>query len=298
VRERVVFEVEGQRVVGDLYRPAGPGPHPAVVVAGPMTSVKEQASGVYAAALAVRGIAGFAIDHRHFGESSGEPRQWEHPEHKIADLAAALDCVAHHDAIDGRRVGLVGVCLGAAYGSVAAHRSGQVSAFAAVAGYFPQPDIMRAGDPDSFDAEVRSGRDALTVWERTGEAPVVPAAGNGGAPMTGTDIVEYYTSRRGAVPNYRNEFAVQSRSTWLTFDPHRSAAGIDIPTLFIHSNAALAPNWAKTFSERIASKSRFEWFDDVKQTDFYDQPIIVDRAADLVAEHLFTTWQTHQLGQS
>jgi uncharacterized protein len=74
-RLRVAFEVAGDGVVGDLHLPAGPGPHPAAIVVGPMTSVKEQVTGVYAAALAERGIVALAIDHRGYGESAGAPRQ-------------------------------------------------------------------------------------------------------------------------------------------------------------------------------------------------------------------------------
>lgn len=46
------FNVAGDPVVGDLFLPSGDGPHPAVIVGGPMTSVKEQVTGVYARALA------------------------------------------------------------------------------------------------------------------------------------------------------------------------------------------------------------------------------------------------------
>lgn len=34
-RERIDFDVGGERVVGDLHLPEGEGPHPAVFVAGP-----------------------------------------------------------------------------------------------------------------------------------------------------------------------------------------------------------------------------------------------------------------------
>ncbi len=55
--QRIFLNVGNARVVGNLYRPAGAAPFPAVVVGGPMTSVKEQVTGVYASALAQRGIA-------------------------------------------------------------------------------------------------------------------------------------------------------------------------------------------------------------------------------------------------
>ena len=44
--ERIAFEVVNEEVVGNLHLPLGTGPFPAVVVGGPMTSVKEQVTGV------------------------------------------------------------------------------------------------------------------------------------------------------------------------------------------------------------------------------------------------------------
>jgi fermentation-respiration switch protein FrsA (DUF1100 family) len=38
-----------------------------------MTSVKEQATSNYAVAMAARGFVTLAFDHRHFGESQGQP---------------------------------------------------------------------------------------------------------------------------------------------------------------------------------------------------------------------------------
>jgi hypothetical protein len=77
MRQRVFFDAGGDRVLDDLYLPAAPGPHPAVAVAGPMTAVKEQVTGVHPCALASRGFAALALDHRPFGESGGVPRRYE-----------------------------------------------------------------------------------------------------------------------------------------------------------------------------------------------------------------------------
>lgn len=52
--ERINFSVDGDSVVGNLHVPEGAGPFPGVIVGGPMTSVKEQVTGVYAKALAER----------------------------------------------------------------------------------------------------------------------------------------------------------------------------------------------------------------------------------------------------
>src|SRR6476620_11879257 len=83
----------GDRLVGVLYLPASR-PAAAVVTTGPLTSVKEQATGAYARALAERGFAALAFDHRTFGESDGQPRQFEDPEGKARDVSAAVTALA------------------------------------------------------------------------------------------------------------------------------------------------------------------------------------------------------------
>lgn len=257
-----------------------------------MTSVKEQVAGMYACALALRGIAAIAIDHRHFGESGGDPRQWENPVSKVRDIVVATQWLRARSSVDSCRVGLVGVCLGASYAAVALGELGDVDAFAVIAGYFPRPELMRAGNPDRFDAEIRSGQVAMADYRSTGMVTTVPAAGVGvGAPMDGFDVVDYYTScNRGAVSNYRNEFAVQSRATWLPFSPHDYARSVTVPTRIVHSRAALAPMWAEDFFAKTEGPSEFVWLDDVKQTDFYDRPDVVDHVADQITEHLETIW--------
>ena len=68
----------------------------AIVTTGPLTSVKEQATGAYAKALAERGFAALAFDHRYFGESGGTPRQFENPSAKVADIRAAVAALQDH----------------------------------------------------------------------------------------------------------------------------------------------------------------------------------------------------------
>ena len=57
--QRVTFNSDGREIVGHLRLPAGyhaNGRYPAVVVAGPGSSVKEQAGAVYASKLAAKGF--------------------------------------------------------------------------------------------------------------------------------------------------------------------------------------------------------------------------------------------------
>jgi uncharacterized protein len=287
MRQRVFFAIEGVPVVGDLYLPAEPGPHPAVVVAGPMTSVKEQVSGVYACALAMRGFAALALDHRHYGESGGVPRQYEQWSSKVADLRAALDYLAARTDIDEARLGLVGVCLGAGYAAWAALRNPQVRALGAVAGYYRDPAELAAADPAGFAAKVEAGRAARRHLEATGELLTVPAAALiGDAAMTTAQTHDYYATPRAAVPGYRNEFAVMSREHFLPFDVQAAAPQLTAPIAMVHSERALSPAWARRFYAAVPGDKSLDWIDSQNQVDFYDDPQLVSAACDRVARHL------------
>lgn len=286
MKQRVHFAIVGEPIVGDLFIPAGDGPFPAVVVGGPMTSVKEQVTGVYAATLAMRGIAAMAIDHRHYGESGGQPRQYEYWRHKVDDLRAAIDWLAEHPLVDGDRMGMAGVCLGGGYASWAAVDHPRVKALGTVAGYYRDPDAMRARDPEGFASKVAQGREARAVYEASGQLMTVPAVGlEGDAAMTLADTFDYYGTPRAGVSNYRNEFAVMSREHFLPFDVQAAAPRLRVPTLMVHSRKALSPHWAESFHAKLTCEKRIEWLESQNQVDFYDTPRLVRAAGDLLAEH-------------
>ena len=78
--ERVAFEVESVDVVGVLRVPLGARASAALVFAGPMTSVKEQATGNYAVAMAARGFVTLAFDY--YGTSRGAVPNYVNPTKK------------------------------------------------------------------------------------------------------------------------------------------------------------------------------------------------------------------------
>jgi hypothetical protein len=290
--EVIHFKVDEIDVIGHLYKPHGPGPHPALVVGGPMTSVKEQVTGVYAKTLAERGFAALALDHRHYGESGGEPRQYEDHARKVADLRAGLAHLAERSDVDSHRLGAAGVCLGAGYAAWAAVDNPLVKAFGAVAGYYRDPADMRARDAAGFDAKVEQGLAARRHFERSGEVLTIPAAAlDGDAAMQTTDTVDYYT-RRAAVPAYVNAFAVMSRERFLPFDVQDAAARLRVPVLMIHSETALSPVWARRFYDSLMVPKEMIWVRSRGQTDFYDDPGLVGLAADRLAEHFQRRFST------
>ncbi|MGH3475677.1 MAG: hypothetical protein ACRDQD_02430 [Nocardioidaceae bacterium] len=73
VKERFTFQSEAETVVGDLFLPTQTAPTGVVIAVGPLTSVKEQASGTYAQAMAERGYAALAFDYRTSARAAASP---------------------------------------------------------------------------------------------------------------------------------------------------------------------------------------------------------------------------------
>jgi alpha-beta hydrolase superfamily lysophospholipase len=117
-QERFVFTSAGDSLIGTLFFPNGT-PRGAVVTTGPLTSVKEQAAGVYARAMAERGFVALAFDHRTFGESGGTPRQFESPQGKAEDIKAAVSALTMDRRIGGLPIFALGVCAGGGYMALA-----------------------------------------------------------------------------------------------------------------------------------------------------------------------------------
>ncbi|WP_194818023.1 alpha/beta hydrolase [Nocardia sp. XZ_19_385] len=266
----------GDRLEGTLYLPAG-APTAVVVTTGPLTSVKEQAAGVYAAAMARRGFAALAFDHRTFGASGGTPRQLEDPLGKASDIAAAVSALRLDERLAGKLVVGLGVCAGGGYMARAVADDPRLRAFAGIAGVYP------AAAPDP--AVIERGRRARERRLATGFVETIPAVAvdNGDVAMPLREAFEYYGTPRGAVPNYSNAFAVESYEHTAGFDAQEAAARLAVPFLLVHSDRALAPALARKFYATVAAPKSELWLDSAGQIDFYDEAGLIDPAADAAA---------------
>ncbi len=283
--DRVNFEVGNETLAGVVRRPTDGDPKMGLVLLGPLTSVKEQAPGRYAEALARRGFVTLAFDNRTFGESSGEPRQYEHPPRKVEDALAAAGHLLDEHHVDS--VGAVGVCAGAGYmaGAVA---DGPFCGFAAVAGFFHDAQAQRGWMGEGYQTQLQAAKAARLRYEQTGEAEHIPAVGKGDVAMPLDEAFEYYGTERGAVPNYTNAFSVMSREHTLPWDAQLVAPRIRVPTLMVHSERALAPALARKFFGSLPGHKREVWLESRGQIDFYDDPKLIEPAADEIASHFDT----------
>ena len=283
--ERVVFRVDSVDVVGVLRIPLGADASAALVFGGPLTSVKEQATGNYAIAMAARGFVTLSFDHRHFGESEGLPRQYEHPGRKGDDFRGALGFLEQRPEVDGGRIGAVGICVGAGYLAPTVAGDDRVKAWGAVAGFFHDAGHQRERMGEGYEPIFERAVGARERFEDTGEAEVIPAVGAGEVAMPLAEAFEYYGTERGGVPNYVNQFALMSREQTLPWDAQSAAYDITVPTLVVHSENALAPALARRFFASLGGLKEQVWVESTGQIDFYDEPKQIGAASDHLARH-------------
>jgi len=287
-KERFTFQSEAEAVVGNLFLPTETEAAGVVIAVGPLTSVKEQASGTYAEAMAERGYAALAFDYRYFGESGGRPRQFESPDANIEDIKHAAAALLVDSRLTGLPVFGLGVCFGAGPMVRTVAEDPRFDGFAGVAGVYTDNAKTKDAMGAAYQATVERGQAAERRWRETGDAETIPAVApdGGDVAMPLREAYEFYGTPRGQVPNYVNGYAVQSLAHILPFDVRAAADMIDVPVLVVHSENALAPDLAHAFYSAVASPKHELWLDSQGQIDFYDDPNLVTPAADAVAAFL------------
>jgi fermentation-respiration switch protein FrsA (DUF1100 family) len=149
---RFTFQSEGETLVGNLFMPAGEEPAGVVVAVGPLTSVKEQAASTHARAMAERGYAALAFDYRYFGESEGQPRQFENPNANIEDITNAGTALLADERLADLPLFGLGVCFGAGPMVQAVAGDPRFRAFAGVAGVYTENAKKKARMGDAYEA--------------------------------------------------------------------------------------------------------------------------------------------------
>ena len=114
--------------------------------------------------------------------------------------------------------------------------------------------------PAGSQASDRRAREALETWARSGDVIMVPAYRPGDDRAGIFFELDYYAnSRRGAVPEWKNEMAEMSWLFWLTFDGVRSAGEVSVPTLMVHSDGSVFPEHAKAVHAALRGPKQMEW---------------------------------------
>lgn len=288
---KVSFKSEGLDLAGDLYLPQNykeGEQYPAIVVSGSWTTVKEQMAGTYAEKLADAGFIALAFDFRNFGESEGEPRFYESPVMKKADIKNAVTFLESLPEVDHDKIGAFGVCAGAMYTLMAASEDNRVKSVVTAASWLHDAEAVKLfyGGEEGVNAKVEAARSAKKAYAEHGTIEYIPAISTEDPAAAMYGPYDYYLNpERGAVKEWSaDKFAVMSWEDWLTTDPMPTAANISVPILMIHSDGAVLPQYTKNYFERIGSTDkRLHWMETelespYHQFSYYDQEAEVNES--------------------
>ncbi|MEM1320093.1 MAG: alpha/beta hydrolase [Bacteroidota bacterium] len=288
IKESITFQAEGLTLAGHLFKPANfdsSQRYPAVVTGGSLTSVKEQMAGTYAQKLAEQGLIALAFDYRNFGESEGQPRQFEDPQLKLEDLKAAVTFLSELPYVQA--VGGLGVCTSGGNMAYLAAEDDRVNAVATVASWLPNTATLPLlyGSPDKLQNLQQAGAKAQAKYTATGENTIIPAYHNTDTTASHVGPMEYYmdANRGGGVKEWKNEFAVMSWEPWLAFDPMSKASAITTPFMMFHSDGSALPDNAKQFFAALKGEKQLVWGGGY-HFDYYDNEEMIQRVVEQVKD--------------
>jgi dienelactone hydrolase len=290
--ERVSFQSEGTNLVGNLFLPetyASGQKLPGVIVGGSWMTVKEQMAGLYAKLLAREGFVTLAFDFRYFGESGGEPRQLESATAKAQDFRNALTFLQSLPMIDPKAIGGLAICASAGYMARAVSEDHRFKAFATVAGWFQHPETtpLFYGGEEGVRRRLARATAAMSRFKEGGQMEYVPAYDPTDPDAAMFFELDYYGNpKRGAVPQWKNQFAVASWSEWLELNVIDGIAErIQVPALFIHSDNSALPENVRRFYSLVEAPKELHWSSQGTQTDYYDQEPYVSKSVRIAALH-------------
>jgi len=186
-----------------------------------LSGVKEQGLGAVAEIFSSSGYAVVVFDYRHFGDSTGEPRQQIFPLDMVEDYRNAITWACSQPNVDADRVGIWGTSLSGALATYTATVDPRVRAVAIQVPVIMSPNVRRSLDPAKWDM-MRSvlNADRIARYE-TGEVKTIPVVAQGDAPciLPGAEAYDFFIGSQETAPNWRNGVTLESLEKFREFDP-------------------------------------------------------------------------------
>ncbi len=226
----VSFKHKTWEVAANLHLPKGfdeTKAYPAIVVAHPISSCKEQTAAIYADQLAEAGYLCLAFDASTQGASGGPDQYLEDPASRVEDFRCAADYLVTLDFVDSDRIGVLGICGGGGYAVNAALTERRFKAVGTVvaANYgrlLREANLSGDSGLSALEAicaqrsaEARGAEPAITGYIPRNKEEL---AQSGIQDVDVVEAVDYYTTRRGQQPGSPNKLNVVSTQAAFGWD--------------------------------------------------------------------------------
>jgi len=262
-RSDVTFSSGNETCAAWLYRPVSSTSVPVIVMAHGLGAVKEMRLDAFAERFVAEGYACLVFDYRHFGASTGEPRQLLDIKRQIADWAAAVSFARSLPGIDPERVVVWGTSFGGGHAVITAANDQRIAAAIAQCPFTDGLASLRAV-PLKTSAKITARAVRDTVGHLLGRPPVMIATS--GAPgstalMTAPDAMPGYLALVPNASTFENQVAARFGLAIGLHTPGRAASQIACPILFcICETDSVAPAAAAQHHASKAPKSEIRLY--------------------------------------
>lgn len=263
-RHDVSFDSHGDTCAAWLFLPDGVSNPPVVILGHGLGATREMRLDAFAERFARAGIAALAFTYRHFGDSTGQPRQLLSIKRQLADWDAAIAHVKTRSDVDGTRIAVWGSSFGGGHAVVVAARHPELRAAVAQCPFTDGVASARAlGPVGTLRLLPTVGRDLLAMATR--RAPVlITVAGAPGekALMTAPDALPGYLALVPDDGTFVNEVAARVAPTITRHRPGKSAKHVKVPILFcICDHDSVTPPEETLAYARTAPRAEIKRYD-------------------------------------
>lgn len=234
-RDDIIIGSHGERLAAYLYMPADArAPVPCVVMAHGFSATRDDGLPAYAEEFVRAGFAVVLFDYRHFGASSGEPRQLLDIGRQQQDYRAVVDWARHAKGIDPDRIVLWGSSFSGGHVLAVAAGDPRIAAVIAQAPFTDSIAVTRVTPVANI---VRASVAALAdrAGAIVGRPPrYIPPVGPPGsfAVMTAAEAEPGFAAIAGPNTMWRNEVAARIFLDVIPYRPFRYARRLTMPVLF------------------------------------------------------------------
>lgn len=224
----------GEQLAAYVYRPEDTGtPRPCIVMAHGFSATRDDALSGYAESFRDAGYVVVLFDYRHFGASTGQPRQLLDIRRQQQDYHAAIAWARHLDDVDPDRIVAWGSSYSGGHVLAVAADDPRIAAVISQAPFTDSVAALREVPLKAAAALTLAGlRDQLNAWR--GRPPLLmPAVGEPGtvAAMTSPDAKPGFEAMVGPESLWRNAFAARLMLRFPFYRPGRKTARLQMPLL-------------------------------------------------------------------
>ncbi|KRC48889.1 MULTISPECIES: alpha/beta hydrolase [unclassified Nocardioides] len=290
-RHDITFDSDGDTCAAWLFLPDGVERPPVVILGHGLGATREMRLDAFAERFAQAGIAAIAFTYRHFGDSTGQPRQLLSIKRQLADWDAAIAHAKTRGDVDGSRIAVWGSSFGGGHAIIVASRHPELRAAVSQCPFTDGLASARALGPiGTMRLLPTVGAD---VWSaiRGKEPRLLTLAGAPGdkALMTAPDALPGYQALVPEGTTFVNEVAARVAPTITWHRPGKAARKVKVPILFcVCDHDSVTPAEETLAYARTAPKGEIRSYDAGHFDIYLGQPfeeIVVDQT-EFLTRHL------------